>query len=112
MWSYFHRREIPTTALKKQTYMSRRVHSVKDQTYKDDLFNFTWNYNSVENNKYESNVIHLIIPDATDKDYLIIPNRGTCLGIVNQIDYARDRWHFDILTATNIVDTIIPYLAK
>lgn len=119
MWSYFWRRWID----------NKNVHFGKDQRElpKDDLNNFLKNLQSANSNS-PCSILNYVIPDCMIESSILwkrvlgIKNKkninklinyhypGNQFPIVNeveQIDYARDGHHFDILTCEKIVEHIL-----
>ena len=95
MWSYVHRRENTDANLSDE---DRRISSLDGATALDDRVNFQTCISSLECSS--TNIVHFIIPFAyadlhsTSEDcFLRHVNK------VTQLDFARDRHHFDILTS-------------
>lgn len=109
MWSYFHRRERSNYKLNDA---EKRLRFIKYETIENDIFHFKWNLNFVEKNKNDTNVIYLVIPNPVQQGTIYEANVDNFLGEVKLIDYARDYHHFDIQTSHDVVDSIIPLLAK
>jgi hypothetical protein len=117
LWSYLHRRESPNTEL---TDHQRRRH-YDHCTYEDDVDDFFQCVDQVR----EHDFIHGMIPGATypnntghplstgqDERYRRLFAETRFLGQIEQLDWARDRHHFDIVTSQSLVDKIIPMLRR
>jgi hypothetical protein len=92
------------------SYLARRRRNNKDVGHDKndfgddmDLLNFSKNFKIA--NESSTNILNLLIPFAFDgidslkekyKDLIIIP----------QLDYARDRYHFDIMTSEYVTELI------
>jgi hypothetical protein len=126
MWSYFWRRFIN----------GKNIHfdPGKRELPKDDLFNFLKNFTTVNNvNNNRCTIINFAIPDCFIESDLIKfsmkkkilkkdkkninkilrnvdDNFPKNLIEVEQIDYARDGYHFDLLTGQNIVKEVVKYI--
>lgn len=110
MWSYFHRREIGNKMLDD---VQRRIKVRELETMEDDIWNFEWCFNAVENNKKDSNVIYFTVPKPLQKNTgLYTRDAKNFLGEIEVLDYARDYHHFDIITSNYITDKIIPLLSS
>jgi len=119
MWSYFWRRWIN----------NKNVHFHKDQreSPKDDLDNFLKNL-QLANSSSPCNVLNYVIPDCMIEskstwkhmlgmknkkninrliDYHYPKNQFPVINEIEQIDYARDGHHFDVLTCERIVADIL-----
>lgn len=111
MFSYFHRREAESSNIPEH---QKRLRYLKYETFEDDMRNFQWCRNAIENNKHETNVIYSTIPNPVSKDnrqYLNF-DFDNYLGEVSLLDYARDHHHFDKNTSIDFVKKVIPLLAK
>ena len=109
-WTYFHRREIGDKML---SDVQRRLKVRGMETLEDDILNFEWCFNAIENNKGDINVIYLTVPYPMQKNKsLYTRDAKNFLGEVTVLDYARDYHHFDIVTSNSIVDKIIPLLTN
>jgi hypothetical protein len=116
MWSYFWRRYLD----------GKNVHYDKNKRElpKDDIDNFCKNITEV--NAMFDKVINLVVPDCLIESSVDKQNIGktkskkninrllSSMGYnlpeiieVEQIDYARDGVHFDLLTCTKLVDDIL-----
>lgn len=120
MWSYFWRRFINGKNI--------QFDPGKRELPKDDILNFLRNFSSV--NDHEHNIINFVIPDCFIESNLTIKtkflkkdkkninkilrnvdaNFSKNLIEVEQIDYARDGHHFDVLTCQNIVKEVVKYI--
>lgn len=123
MWSYFWRRFIN----------GKNIHFDPDKRElpKDDLFNFLRNFSTVNNvNNDRCTIINFVIPDCFIESDLLIKkkflkkdkkninkilrsidtNFSKNLIEVEQIDYARDGNHFDLLTCQSIVKEVVKYI--
>jgi hypothetical protein len=97
MWSYVHRREDPDSDLSDE---DRRIGTLNGATELEDQINFRTRISSIRQSS--TNIVHFIIPFAyaaahnpsTAKDWL-----PDYVKEVPQLDFARDRHHFDILTS-------------
>jgi len=109
MWSYAHRRE---SNIESNTDLERTQHYLKNSTELDDLLTFKICVNNTCSKSNNSNLIHLTIPNcATDKIITeAFKNITNFLGPVHILDYARDSWHFDVVTSKHIANLIIPVL--
>jgi len=120
-WSYAHRRESPMG----DSDMSRRLYSVESRRlfvrFGDTEPNSTTEYdiqnnvdciNLVEANKGETTIIHTFVPKNVPRNYRagfkdLINQMNLNVVWFDQIDYARDYHHYDILTSTSLVEKII-----
>lgn len=94
MWSFVHRRENPDSNLSDE---DRRISDLTGATELEDQTNFQTCIGSVEGSS--TNIMHFIIPPAA---YGIRDVRNWLPGYVKEVrqrDYARDNYHFDILTS-------------
>jgi len=95
MWSYFSRRRMNNVNI---------PYDRQNFGQENDLKNFVKNFEMV--NSLPINVIHSLIPNAfEDEKYLKETYKN--LLFVKQLDYARDRFHFDVKTSTGVCDLII-----
>jgi hypothetical protein len=124
MWSYFWRRWINNT----------NVHfdESKRELPKNDLDNFCKNLQLVNNNG-ANQILNYVIPDcmietvSTRKHMLDFKNKKNIKRFINfyypdnqfpdireieQIDYARDGHHFDVLTCKKVVEDILKNFAS
>jgi len=109
-WTYFHRREVDDKML---SDIQRRLKVRGRETLEDDILNFEWCFNAIENNKGDINVIYLTVPyPMQENKSLYTRDAKNFLGEVTVLDYARDYHHFDIITSNCIVDKIIPLLTN
>jgi hypothetical protein len=118
MWSYLHRRESTDESLDD---LGRRQHHIAS-SYEEDVDNF---FACVDRavRPYADKVIHGLIPRATSSAHTGFPlSTGTdprynqlfqdtkFVGQLTQQDRARDGHHFDIVTASQWVDGVVPLL--
>lgn len=119
-WSYLHRREHPDDTLSDE---ERALHfdikliekrediAVMNQV---DVQNLLSNIHSL-NNKNNARIIHSFIPNFYNTDaslaapiYKELENRNIeYFSELEQIDFARDRFHYDILTSTKYAEEYI-----
>ena len=100
MWSYVHRREDPDPNLSDEE--RRSFHSSSEATELEDRTNCQTCISSTGQNI--TNIVHFIIPFAysASHNHSIVKSDDWLPSYVNkvpQLDYARDRHHFDILTS-------------
>lgn len=106
-WSYIHRRERDSEMVDE-----RRTIWYSDSSTKDDIQNNIDCINLVEANKRNTTVIHTFIPKNTpDENKLIFKDLIDKMNInvvwFDQIDYARDYFHYDIKTSTSLAAKLI-----
>lgn len=111
-WSYIDRRELDDPTLNDE---DRRLQYLD----LDNSFNNLQQcVESLEQNKRDSQVIHSFIPNSyfateNNADQLTDMFKGACnLGIIPQLDYSRDRHHYDIKTSDYFTDLIVAQLAR
>jgi adenylylsulfate kinase len=106
-WSYLHRREHDDDTLSDN---SRRLWS---SSTVEDIDNFLENISTINHANVTTNIIHSWIPHATENvDKLnvllkILNHNGINLNHTTfntQVDFSRDRHHYDILTSNRYVD--------
>lgn len=115
LWSYLHRRESPDTSL---TDHQRRQHYDRT-TYEDDVEDFfrcvdqVWRYDVIHGlipgGTYPNNTGHPLSTGVDDR-YGRLFQETRFLGQIEQLDWARDGHHFDIITSQSLVDKIVPLL--
>ena len=103
-WSFLHRRELSNTQL---TDEERAIWlDTKDNK---DIENFLKNMHLVEDNKNSTQVVHSFVPffanfkDPSHPDLLVYKhldeNNISYFVSPEQLDFARDGYHYDVLTA-------------
>jgi hypothetical protein len=124
-WSYIHRRESTNTTL---SDVARRVHyrnlnpNNLDTNNLDNCKNFISAFLDVEKNKGKTTVVHTFIPEwymdsNILQDYsfwnIFIADEKLCPCLEldsNQLDYARDYHHYDIMTSKKYVKNILKFI--
>lgn len=106
MWSYFHRREM---GIEFGTDIQRRRWSDESATDEDNVKDFMLCLQKVVDTAKPTNtkLIHFLIPKASPVKDLALDNVENFLGEVPQLDWARDRHHFDLLTSQAVCDQIL-----
>ena len=114
-WSYIHRREgLPTD--KKSNDYSRRIWFEKEIRSSDDVKNLIGNIkNGLSACNNQTTLINSFIPGCVSKKHDEYTNQFedefeklNALRVdYEQLDWARDGHHYDILTATNFVDNLV-----
>lgn len=99
MWSYVHRREDPNSKLSDE---ERRIGSLGGATELEDQDNFQSCIVALKGSS--TNIVHFIIPCAyaASHNHSIVKTEDwlpSYVKEVQQLDYARDGHHFDILTS-------------
>lgn len=113
MWSYYHRREYEYPGMIDE---DRRVYDT-GTTDGEDFLHFVDCVNSLPKNT-NTNIVHSIIPGDFHNGhnmnlyptYNALFELPKFIGIVEQLDFARDSHHFDIKTSNWVVDKVIPLL--
>jgi hypothetical protein len=98
MWSYLHRRENPNIYLSDE---DRRLFWEQSPSSTDLSDYFYWKDQLCQINEISKNIIQFTIPN-----YCLWPNTSDDIIPVPQLDWARDRYHFDIKTSEWIVDQV------
>ena len=101
MWSFVHRRRVNGLDVH---YDDRSKEVFND---KADLENFLYNFDIA--NKLQANIVNTVVPKSfwnERMEYVI--NKKTNNAKINfeQVDYARDGYHFDISTCQKITDLV------
>lgn len=114
-WSYVHRREDPDTSKPDEL----RALNFDPNDFAD-FENLTANIVSVESNKSTTKIIHSFIPKFFDSE--TDAEKATVLyskldadnvlyfGPPSQVDFARDGYHYDIITSTQYADSYVNLL--
>jgi hypothetical protein len=108
-WSFLHRREL------EDEYLLDEDRAIWFDTHDSkDLENFLKNIDLVESNKGKTNIVHSFIPDFADfnnKDQLhnkvyqyLDKNNVVYFASLKQLDFARDGFHYDVLTADSYAE--------
>lgn len=116
-WSYTHRRQKPDTTL---TDEERRIHY--NEIYNPEVFSDTKNtiecINSVEHCKQSTRVIHSFVPlfvgpkEHIVKELIKKTFANALMTTDNeQVDYARDYHHYDILTVNRYVERYCKFMS-
>jgi hypothetical protein len=110
MWSYFHRRELANTAA---SDVDRRQWFDHAATHEDNLQDFLSCLQSTLDCAagQSSKLIHFLIPNASPIKNFALPPVDNFMGEVQQLDWARDHHHFDLLTSQSVCDQIISRLS-
>ncbi len=101
MWSFVHRRRING---KDMHYDDRGREGFND---KADLENFLHNFDLA--NKLEAKIVNTVVPNAfwnERMEYVVDKKTNNALIKFKQLDFARDGYHFDILTCQNITELV------
>lgn len=108
-WSYLHRREHPDASRSDE---ERALNYIINDT--QDVENFTKNLNIVESAKKDTVVVHSFVPnffetpEAETAVYTELTQQNSMFFIPpSQVDFSRDGYHYDILTATAYADLYI-----
>lgn len=102
-WSYTDRREHPDATLPDE---ERRIRRQPDATDRDSIINLKENINLVENSRGETQIIHSTIPmfsaSAISRSLLLKKHcpANRWIPYFQNLDFARDSWHYDIKTST------------
>lgn len=107
MWSFTNRREDPNLTLDDE---DRRIWMNKKSTVELDNENFFYCRQRVVDSLGEVPYLDLIIPNHQLFNKLLSLD-SMFLGSVQQLDYSRDRYHFDLLTSTEVAKKIIKNLS-
>lgn len=102
MWSFTNRREDPNNSLPDE---DRRIWVNKNSNDQLDTENFLESRKKVTDNLKGITYLDLMIPNHKRFDRLLSLD-PKFLGSVQQIDYSRDYYHFDVLTSQAIADKI------
>lgn len=101
MWSFIHRRRVNGRDVH---YDDRSKEVFND---KADLENFLYNFNIA--NSLQANIVNTVVPKSfwnERMEYVIDKKTNNAIINFEQVDYARDGYHFDILTCQKITDLV------
>jgi hypothetical protein len=109
-WSYAHRRELDSDG--SDEFRRLFVRQTPTATTEDDIQNTIDCINLVEANKGETTIIHTFVPKNVPRNYRtqftnLINQMNINVVWFDQIDYARDYHHYDILTSTSLVEKLV-----
>ena len=108
-WSYLHRREHPDATRRDE---ERALNYIINDT--QDVENFIKNLNIVESKKKDTIIVHSFIPNFFESPetetavYIELTQKNSVFFIPpKQVDFSRDGYHYDVLTATAYADLYI-----
>ena len=107
-WSFIHRREADT----KYDDERRTLWYSTDTTVEEDIKNTIDCINLVEANKENTNIIHTFIPNCAPESHQLqfkelIEKMNINVVWFEQIDYARDYFHYDVQTSSSLAEKLI-----
>ena len=102
-WSFIHRGESESVNL---TDENRRIDVVKNLNVDELKINNYQLIKDVESQKNQSNIIHSFVPESTFFDVDYVSDNIKYVPEIIKLDFARDGYHYDIVTATNFVDKV------
>jgi hypothetical protein len=108
-WTFSNRREIENSEASDE---HRRTWYLNETTTEEDIQNTIDCINLVEINKKNTTIIHTFVPKNVPDEYQLIFKELVEKMNINiiwfeQIDYARDYFHYDIKTCNSLVEKII-----
>ena len=117
-WSYVHRRErdidIKIDSKNHINCDEERTIWYSSDTNEEDIQNTIDCINLVEINKKNTTIIHTFVPNNVPEEYNLMLMFKDLIEKMNinvvwfdQLDYARDYFHYDIKTSTDLVEKII-----
>lgn len=109
MWSYFHRRELLVGTA---SDIERRQWFDHNATHEDNLQDFLDCLQTTLDAaaSTRTQLMHFLIPNASPIKQIDLAHVENFLGEVQQLDWARDRHHFDLLTSQAVCDKILSRL--